>query len=78
MSPWIESCKPTPEPSCGTVLPHEQFPYSLHNTSAGYVDAFVPRRAGKEIVFEYSSDSNAVPGYNSKFSYEFDFGLDPF
>jgi hypothetical protein len=33
--------------------------------------------AGKEVTFEYSSDSNTVPNYNSKSSYEFDFGLDP-
>jgi hypothetical protein len=41
------------------------------------VDALVPRRASKEIVSEYSSDSNVVPDYYSNSSYEFDFGLDP-
>jgi hypothetical protein len=43
------------------------------------------RRAGKDIVPEYDSDSNTVPGYNSdplsdfnsNSSYEFDFGSDP-
>jgi hypothetical protein len=44
------------------------------------------RRAGKEIVSEYNSDSNTVPGYNSDSnpisgyysdSYEFDFRSDP-
>jgi hypothetical protein len=44
-------------------------------------------RAGKEIVTEYNSDSNTVPGYNSDSnpvsgyysdsSCEFDFGADP-
>jgi hypothetical protein len=51
------------------------------------VKAPTARRAGKEIVTEYDSDSNTVPGYNSDSnllsgfysdsSYEFDFGLDP-
>jgi hypothetical protein len=76
-SPWIESCEPAPEPSCATVLPHEHFPYDIRNASAGYIDALVPCRAGKESVSEYSSDSNAVPNYNSDSSYEFDFSSDP-
>jgi hypothetical protein len=35
------------------------------------------RRAGKDIVSEYNSDSNTVSGYYSDSSYEFDFGSDP-
>jgi hypothetical protein len=35
------------------------------------------RRAGKEIVSDYTSDSNPVPGYYSDSSYQFDFGSDP-
>jgi hypothetical protein len=77
-SPWIESCEPAPEPFCGTILPHKHFPYGLRNTSTGYMDALVLRRADKEFVSEYSLDSNTVPGYNSDSSYEFDFGSDPF
>jgi hypothetical protein len=57
--------------------PHEHFSYVLRNASAGYADALVPHRAGKEIVPEYSSDSNTVLGYNSNSSYEFDFVSDP-
>jgi hypothetical protein len=34
------------------------------------------RRAGKEIVSEYNSDSNPVSGYYSDSSYKFDFGAD--
>jgi hypothetical protein len=34
-------------------------------------------RAGKEIVIDYTSDSNPVSGYYSGPSYEFDFGSDP-
>jgi hypothetical protein len=51
------------------------------------VKAPTTRRAGKEIVPEYDSDSNTAPGYNSDSnplfsfysdsSYEFDFGSDP-
>jgi hypothetical protein len=35
------------------------------------------RRDGKEIVSDYTSDSNPVSGYYSNSSYEFDFGSDP-
>jgi hypothetical protein len=35
------------------------------------------RRAGKEIVSNYTSDSNPVSGYYSDSSYEFDFGSAP-
>jgi hypothetical protein len=35
------------------------------------------RWAGKEIVTDYTSDSNPVSGYYSDSYYEFDFGLDP-
>jgi hypothetical protein len=34
-------------------------------------------RAGKEIVSDYTSDSNLDSGYYSNSSYEFDFGSDP-
>jgi hypothetical protein len=33
--------------------------------------------AGKEIVSDYTSDSNPISGYYSDSSYEFDFGSDP-
>jgi hypothetical protein len=41
------------------------------------VEALVARRAGKEIISDYSSDSNPASGYYSDSSYEFDFGSDP-
>jgi hypothetical protein len=40
-------------------------------------EALVARRAGKEIVSDYASDSNPSSGYYSDSSYEFDFGSDP-
>jgi hypothetical protein len=76
-SPWIKSCEPAPEPSCGTVLLHEHFPYGLCNSSRAHAKALAACRAGKEIASEYSLDSNTVPDYNSDSFYEFDFGLDP-
>jgi hypothetical protein len=74
---WIELCEPAPEPSCGTILLHEHFPYGLCNSSRAHVEVLAKGRAGKEIASEYSSDSNTVYGYNSDSSYEFDFNLDP-
>jgi hypothetical protein len=41
------------------------------------VEALAAHRAGKEIVFDYSSDSNPASGYYSDSSYEFDFESDP-
>jgi hypothetical protein len=34
-------------------------------------------QVGKEIVSDYTSDSNPVFGYYSNTSYEFDFGSEP-
>jgi hypothetical protein len=39
--------------------------------------ALSARRAGKEIISEYDSDSNPIFGYYSDSSYEFDFGAEP-
>jgi hypothetical protein len=71
--PWAIACEPTIEPSC-VKSPlhmesplHEHFPYGLCNASRAHAEALSARRAGKEIVSEYNSDS----------SYEFDFGADP-
>jgi hypothetical protein len=77
MSPWIEPRDLAPKPSCGPVLSHEHFPHGLHNAIAAYVDVLVPRRAGKEVVSEYSSDSSTVPDYKSDSSYEYNFGFYP-
>jgi hypothetical protein len=52
-------------------------PYGLYNASRAHAEALSARRAGKEIVSEYNSDSNPVSGYYSNSSYEFNFGADP-
>jgi hypothetical protein len=76
-SPWVIACEPATEPSCEDAPLHEHFPYSLYNASRAHAEALATRRAGKEIVSDYSSDSNLVSGYFSNSSYEFDFGSDP-
>jgi hypothetical protein len=56
---------------------HEHFPHGLCNASKAHAKALTTRRAGKEIVSDYTSDSNPVSSYCSDSSYEFDFGSDP-
>jgi hypothetical protein len=76
-SPWVTACESAAEPSCVDAPLHEHFPYGLCNASRAHAEALVARRAGKEIVSNYTSDSNLGPGYYSDSSYEFDFGSDP-
>jgi hypothetical protein len=76
-SPWAIACKPATEPSCVDFPLHEHFPYDLCNASKAHAKALTVRRAGKEIISDYNSDSNPVSGYYSDSSYEFDFGSDP-
>jgi hypothetical protein len=86
-SPWAIVWEPATQPSCADSPLHEHFPYVLCNTSKAHVKALSARRAGKEIVSEYNSDSTTVPDYNSDSnpisgyysdsSYKFDFGSDP-
>jgi hypothetical protein len=74
---WAIACEPATEPSCADFPLHEHFPYGLCNTSKAHTKALTARRADKEIVSDYTSDSNPAPGYYSDSSYEFDFGSDP-
>jgi hypothetical protein len=76
-SPWASACESAIEPSCVDSPLHEHFPYGLCIASKAHAKALSARRAGKEIVSEYNSDSNPVSGYNSDSSYEFDFRADP-
>jgi hypothetical protein len=76
-SPWAIACELASEPSCADFPLHEHFPYGLCNASKAHEKALTTRRAGKEIVSDYNSDSNPVSGYYSDSSYEFDFGSDP-
>jgi hypothetical protein len=74
---WAIACEPATEPSCVDFPLHENFPYSLCNASKAHAEALTARRAGKEIVSDYTSVSNPDSGYYSDSSYEFDFGSDP-
>jgi hypothetical protein len=76
-SPWVIACEPTTEPSFEDAPLHEHFPYGPCNASRAHAEALAARRVGKEIVSDYSSDSNPVSGYYLDSSYEFDFGSDP-
>jgi hypothetical protein len=76
-SPWAIACEPATEPSCADTLLHEHFPYGLCKASRAHAEALTARRAGKEIVSDYTSDSNPASGYYSDSSYEFNFGFDP-
>jgi hypothetical protein len=76
-SPRAIACEPATEPSCEDVPLHEHFPYGLCNASRAHEEALAARQAGKEIVPDYSLDSNPASGYYSDSSYEFNFGPEP-
>jgi hypothetical protein len=72
--------------ACGPP-PRERFTRGPCNLSRAHTKAPTTRRAGKELVPEYDSDSDTASGYNSNSNplsgfysdsaYEFDFGSDP-
>jgi hypothetical protein len=86
-SPWAIMCKPDTQPSCMDSPPRECFTRGPRDVSRAHVQAATTRRAGKEPLPEYDSDTNTAPGYASDSNplsgfysdsaYEFDFGLDP-
>jgi hypothetical protein len=76
-SPWAIACESATEPSYADFPLHEHFPYGLCNASRAHAEALTTRRAGKEIVSDYTSNSNPAFGYYSDPTYEFDFGTDP-
>jgi hypothetical protein len=75
-SPWVITCESATEPSCEDAPLHEHFPYGLCNASRAHAEALAAHQTGKEIVSDYSSDSNPASRYYSDSSYEFDFGSD--
>jgi hypothetical protein len=86
-SPWAIVCEPATQPSHVDLPPSEHFTHDPCNLSRAHTKAPTARRAGKELVLEYDSDSDATPGYNSDSNplsgfysdsaYEFDFRSDP-
>jgi hypothetical protein len=86
-SPWAIVCESATKPSRADSPLYKRFTRGPRNDSRAHAKAPTTRRAGKEIVAEYESDYNTIPGYNSDSnplsgfysdsSYEFDFGSDP-
>jgi hypothetical protein len=85
-SPWAIACEPATQPSHVVSPPRERFTRGPRNLSWACTEAPPTRRAGKEPVPEYNSDSNTARGHaldsNPLFgfyldsAYEFDFGSD--
>jgi hypothetical protein len=86
-SPWAIVCESATQPSHADSTPRERSTRGPRNVSRAHVQAPTTRRAGKEPVPEYDSDSNTAPGYASDSNplfgfysdsaYEFDFRSDP-
>jgi hypothetical protein len=64
-SPWAIVCESATQPSHADSPLCERFTRGLRNASRAHAKSPTARRAGKEIVPEYDSDSNTAPGYNS-------------
>jgi hypothetical protein len=87
MSSWAIICEPATQPSHADFPLRERFTCGSRNVSRAHTKAPSTRRAGKEIIPEYDSDSNTISGYASDSNplfgfysdsaYEFDFGSDP-
>jgi hypothetical protein len=86
-SSWAIECEPTTQPSHVVSPPRELSTRGPCNVSRARTEAPSSRRAGKEPVPEYNSDSDTAPGhvsdsnplsgFYSDSAYEFDFGSDP-
>jgi hypothetical protein len=86
-SPWTIACESAAQPS-HVVPPFRECPMrGPRNPCRARTGAPSSRRAGKEPVLEYNSDSDTAPGhasdsnplsgFYSDSAYEFDFGSDP-
>jgi hypothetical protein len=86
-SPWAIACEPATQPSQAAPSHRERSTRGPHILSRARTGAPSSRRAGKEPVPEYNSDSDTAPGHASDSSplsefypnpdYKFDFGSDP-
>jgi hypothetical protein len=87
MSPWAIACELATQPSHVVSAPRERSTRGPRNVSRARTEAPSSRRAGKEPVPEYNSDSDTAPGhasdsnplsgFYSNSAYKFDFGSDP-
>jgi hypothetical protein len=86
-SPWATACEPATRPSHVVSPPREHSTRGPRIVNRALTEAPSLRRAGKEPVPEYNSDSDTAPGhasdsnplsdFYSDSAYEFDFGSDP-
>jgi hypothetical protein len=86
-SPWATICEPATQPSHVETPSRGRLTRGPHNVSRTRTKAPPARRASKEPVPEYNSDSDTTPGhasdsnplfgFYSDSTYEFDFGSDP-
>jgi hypothetical protein len=86
-SPWAIACDPATHPSQAVPSPRERSTRGPRILSRARTGAPSSRRAGKEPVPEYNSNSDTAPGHASDSNplsefysnpeYEFDFGSDP-
>jgi hypothetical protein len=86
-SPWAIACEPAAQPSQAVPSPRERSARGSRILSRARTGAPTSRRAGKEPIPEYNSDSDATPyrasdssplsEFYSNPDYEFDFGSDP-
>jgi hypothetical protein len=86
-SQWAIACEPTTQPSHVVPPLRERSARGPRILSRARTGAPYSRRAGKEPVLEYNSDSDTAPGhasdsnplaeFYSNLAYEFDFGSDP-
>jgi hypothetical protein len=84
---WATVCEPAAQPSHEVSPPREHSTRGPRNLCRARTGAPSARRAGKEPVPEYNSDSDTVPGhasdstplsgFYSNSTYEFNFGSDP-
>jgi hypothetical protein len=85
--PWAIACELAAQPSHVVPPPRERSTCGPRNPCRARTGAPSSRRAGKEPVPEYNSDSDTAPGhasdsnplsgFYSDSAYEFDFGSDP-
>jgi hypothetical protein len=74
---WATVCEPAAQPSHVVPPPLERSTRGPRNPRRARTEDPSARRAGKEPVPEYNSNSDTAPGHASDSAYEFDFGSDP-
>jgi hypothetical protein len=62
-SPWAIACEPAAQPSHVVPPSREHSTHGPHNPCRARTGAPSSRRAGKEPIPEYNSDSDTAPGH---------------